>query len=447
MLHDWILTLSLTVTVTVATAGNSRLDFALGQLAKSRGDATEAASRFEKARAADPLALPLVRLAVDARIAEDDRAAAVKLYRDLATARPESLNIQLTYSDFLTVQARGDALALKLANETLTAALAKFPGHPELIRRLFQQAQNASDKSLQATLLDQLSSDEPVAVLLYAALARSLFDSNDLAAREKLDQRFLSAMQAHAGVQELARAASDHFRDTERPEQAIEILKNHTAAAPWSLDLRTRLGILYFTMKLDREGEAVLKEILTIHPRQALAHQSLAKFYRLHAQTEPALFHASELLKLRSGSPAEFIKLADEWLAAEKPRDSRLLLEKAVFDHPEDRDLANRLAIATRRDPETRAGAARLFREAEAARPAGEKSDPVFLIESAEALIEQGQTKAAEDRLRTAIKTFPPEAKKETATALRRLAFLWENENRNLDAARALRQRADGLER
>jgi hypothetical protein len=62
-------------------------------------------------------------------------------------------------------------------------------------------------------------------------------------------------------------------------------------------------------------------------------------------------------------------------------------------------------------------------------------------------LIEQGQTKAAEERLRTAIKTFPAEAKKETANALRRLALLWETENRNLDAARALRQRADGLDR
>jgi predicted Zn-dependent protease len=439
--------ISLSLTATGVAADHPRLEFALGCLAKSRGGALEAASRFEKARAADPLALPLVRLAVEARMGEGDRAAAVKLYRDLARARPDSLNIQITYSDFLTDQAHGDVLALKLANETLTAALPKFPGHPELIRRLFQQAQTAGDKTLQATLLDQLSSDEPTAVLLFAALARSLFDPDDPAARKKLDQRFLVATQSHPGNQGLARAASDHFRDTGHPEPAIEILKNHAAAAPWSLDLRTRLGVLYFTINRDQEGEAVLEEVLTIDPRQALAHQSLAKFHRLHGQSEPARFHASELLKIRGGSPAEFIKLADEWLAAGKPRESRLLLEKAVFDHPENRDLANRLAIATRRDPGTRAQAARLFREAEAARPAGEKSEPAFLIESAEALIEEGQTKAAEERLRTAIKTFPPEAKKETAAALRRLALLWESENRNPDAARALRQRADGLER
>jgi hypothetical protein len=49
--------------------------------------------------------------------------------------------------------------------------------------------------------------------------------------------------------------------------------------------------------------------------------------------------------------------------------------------------------------------------------------------------------------LRSAIKSFPPEAKKETAAALRRLALLWETESRNADAARALRQRADALDR
>ena len=75
------------------------------------------------------------------------------------------------------------------------------------------------------------------------------------------------------------------------------------------------------------------------------------------------------------------------------------------------------------------------------------KPDAAFLIESAECLIEEGQSKAAEERLRTAIKSFPPEKKKETAAALRRLAGLWERENRNAEAAKALKQRADALDR
>ena len=428
----------------LAEAGNPRTDFALGVLAESRDDAAEATLRFENAREAAPLALPLVRRAVRARLAEGARPAAVKLYRDLAAARPDDLEIQLACADFLEQQGGGDALALKLADETLEAALQKNPGHPEIIRRLFQRAPSAGDKSRR---LDQLAADDPASVLLYATLTRSLFDSADAAAREKLDRRFLSAVESHPENPGLARAASEYFRDTERPDQAIDILKRHIEAAPSSLDLRTRLGILHFTAQRDAEGEAALKEVLAIHPRQALAHQSLAKFYRLRDPPGPARFHAGELLKIRGGSPADFIKLADEWLAADDPRQARILLEKAVFDHPQNFELANQVAIATRRDPATRDLAARLFREAEALRSADRKPEPAFLIESAEALIAQGQSKAAEERLRAAIKSFPPEAKKETAAALRRLALLWETEGRNVNAARALRQRADALDR
>ena len=53
---------------------------------------------------------------------------------------------------------------------------------------------------------------------------------------------------------------------------------------------------------------------------------------------------------------------------------------------------------------------------------------------------------AAEERLRLAIRTYPPEQKKESATALRRLAGIWQLENRNGEAAKALLQRADSLD-
>ena len=428
-------------------AENPHLDFALGVLAESRGDAAEASLRFEKARLADPTALPLVRRAVSARMADGDRSAAIKLYRELAAARPEDLEIQLAYADFLDQQSNGDSLAIQLSDDTLEAALTRNPGHPQLIRRLFRHAQSAAYKPRQVELLEQLSPDDPTSVLLHASLSRSMAAADDAAAREKVDQRFLRAVEAHPEMPALARAASDHFHDTDRPDQAMGILMRHVEAAPSSLELRTRLGILLLAAKRDAEGEAVLKEVLAIHPRQALAHQTLAKFYRLRERPEPARFHAGELLKIQGGSSEDFSKLADEWLVADDPRQARLLLERASFDHPADFGLACKLAVATRRDPETRELASRLFREAEAIRPVDGKPEPSFLLESAEALLDQGQTKAAEERLRSAIRAFPPEAKKETAAALRRLALLWETENRNGDAARALRQRADALDR
>lgn len=426
-------------------AGDPRVEFAFGVLETERGVDT-APDHFEKARLADPLALPLVRRAVQQRLEADDRAAAVKLFRDLATARQDDLEVQLPFADFLTQQGKGDSLATKLATDALEAALKKHTGNPQIIQRLHLIYQTANRGDDAAALLDQLASDDPASTLLYASLSRSTIKADEDEQREKLDQHYLSATAAHPANATLARAASEYFRESERMDQAISLLEKHVAAAPASLALRTRLGVLYFAAKQDDKGVTTLDEVLEISPRQALAHQALAKFYRTHDKPELARYHSSELLKLRGGSADEFIKLADEWLAADDPRSARLLLERAVFQYPDRFELLEKLAIATRRDPETKENAAQLFREAEAVKPETVKNGPAFLIESAETFIAQGQGKAAEERLRMAIKTYPPEAKKETAAALRRLAQLWESENRNADAAKSLRQRADSLD-
>lgn len=444
MMRVW--TISLAFTWQISAAENPRIEFAFGVLDDKRGVNT-ANDHFEKARLADPLALPLVQRSVRQRLAAGDRSGAVKLYRDLAAARPDDLGVQLTYTDFLDQQANGDSLARKLSIDALEAALAKFPGQPQIIRRLFEHALPAANKKRQLELIGMLSKDDPESVLLYVSLSRRVFEAKDAEARDLVDQRLLGAFEAHPEIPLLARTASDHFRDSDRPDQAIDILKRHVVATPSSLEMRTRLGILYFTAKRDAEGEVALKEVLEINPRQSLAHQALAKFYRLRDKPEPARFHAGELLKIRGGSVAEFIKLANEWLAANEPKQARILLERAIFDHPAHPELTEKLAIASHRDPESRGQAARLFREAEAAKPVNAKTDPAFLMESAEALISEGQSKSAEERLRSAIRSYPAGATKETAAALRRLALLWETENRNADAARALRQRAESLDR
>lgn len=424
---------------------NPRLEFALGVLAESRGEES-AAAHFEKARLADPLALPLVQRAVDRCMAADDRGGAVKLLRDLAAARPDALAVQLSYTDFLTRHGQGDSMASKIAAGVLEKILAKVPGHLEATRQLHRIYRDEGRNFEALALLDRLAADDPASALLYASLARGAADADDAAQRERMDRHYQAALTAMPENAVLAREASEHFRNSERPEMAIEVLVRHTAAAPSSLVLRTRLGILLFAAKQDARGENVLKEVLEIHPRQALAHQSLAKFYRSRGQLEAARFHAGELLKIRGGSAADFAKLAEEWLAAGDPREARLLLERAVFAHPARWELHQKLAIAARRDPGAREGAARLFREAEAARPADAQAEPAFLVEFAETLLAEGQTAAAEDQLRAAIRAYPAEAKAETAAALRRLAGTWESENRNAQAARALRQRADSLE-
>lgn len=429
------------VLVSTVVAADPRLEFAWGVLAESRGDAETAAAHFDKALAADPTASALVKRKVERLISEGKRAAAVSLYDGYAKARKDDLEAQLGYADFLAEQGKGDSIANKRAIETLDAALPMHPGHPEIIRRLF-----SLDRSRGEELLDQLLADEPESVLLFAKLIRNLHDADDEAARQRVDERLQGAMDSHPADPVLAREASEHFRNSGRRAVAIEVLRKHVSAAPWSLDLKARLGVLCFAEKMDEEGERALKELLAIHPRHAMAHQAIAKFYRLRGRTAEATHHAAELLKIRGGSTAEFIKLADEYLAADRAREARLLLEKGAYHHAEDLPLRMKLAIATQKDPETRSRAPRLFREVEAVAGGEKITDPVFLTTSADVFIDAGQSKAGEERLRAAIRAYPPEAKKETAAALRRLASLWRAENRNVEAARALSARADALD-
>ena len=173
----------------------------------------------------------------------------------------------------------------------------------------------------------------------------------------------------------------------------------------------------------------------------------LQKIYRQKDMQKEARGHAAEILKIRSGTPDEFVELADELIADDEFRAARLLLEKAVFDHEDDAKLMMKLAIASSLDPESKDDAARLFREAEAMLANPAEMDPAFLLGSAKELVAQGQIKAAEERLRNAIRNFPKDAKKETAAAMRALADIWISEERNVAAANALISRAEALEK
>ncbi len=432
-------------TVSTLNAG-SLLDFSYGVLERQRGDEQAAAARFTKAYEADPLVMPLVRIIAQARMEDGDRAAALEAYERVIGARSDEPSIALEYGDFLGDVGKGGTLAQRKREEIYGKVLETMPGDYLPIERLIRVARERGDDNRARELLEKLATDSEQSVRYYIATTKSLYDSRDEEAAARIDARFAEAMDSHPGWAGIARAASDHFRQTNRLEEAIAILRKHVDARPSSLDLKIRLGILHFSNKQDEEAVKTLREVLEVHPRKALAHESLAKHFRQVGMPAEARGHAAELLGIRGGTAEEFLELADEISAANDFRAARILLEKAVFRNPDDAKLMMKLAMATSRDPETKDSASRLFRQAEAMLENPADMDPDFLLESSKELLAQGQVKAAEERLRNAIRAFPKEAKPETAAALRALASLWISENRNLDAAKALISRAEAME-
>lgn len=433
----------------LTAAASPRLDFALGILAGQRGDTVAEAALIARAREADPTAFPLMVRVAGKRQATGDLAGASTLYREFAVAHPERLDAQVAYADFLRESSPDDDFAGQMARETLEKALERYPGELGIQKRLFRIYESLEQRDRSLAMFETVASGPAGYSQTLAAveMARTLFPKDDPAARERVDSLYLNACREQPAHPVLARAASEHFRTSGRLPEAIEVLAAHTAADPSSLSLRIRQGILLLAADKTEEGEKALLDVLAIDPRQALAHQTLAKLYRKLDRVAEARPHAAEALKIRGGDPPEFVALADEFLAADLPREARLLLEKAVFFNPSDAALLAKLAVAARRDPESRGAASRLFREAESmSGEDGPAADPVFLREFAESLLEGGQTKAAEDRLRLAIRAYPADQGKETAAALRRLASIWIAEKRDAEHTNALLQRADALD-
>ncbi len=424
----------------------ARREFAQAVLAGQRGDAEAKAKHEEAARIAHPTAILLVDRAARRAIKDDDIKTASTLYRTLAENRADSLHAQFLYVDFLRAQSKEDDFALNLAVDKLESLQKELPSDPQVLERLLrlyeQQGLRPKSEALYQAYLKLPQPDPAVAEMF----TRILRDQDDAQSREQLDRMYRQRMEETPEDPNLARAASEHFRKTSRVPEAIALLQTHVKAAPSSLDMRVRLGILLLADKKTAEGEAALVAALAIDPTLFVAHQSLAKLYGQQEKPDLARKHRSEMLKLRGGDATEFRDVGQEFLKANDAKSARILFEKACFDYPKDVDLLYLRAVATHLDAEESAKAPALFDEAE--KLAKEPTrNPLYLRNAAESFWTAKQTDKAEARLRDAIKAYPAAEKKESAAAIRLLASWWQQQNKNADAAKALLQRAEMLEK
>jgi len=428
--------------------------YARGVFAELEGDLGGARTHYEAVLAADPASFTAARKASAIQLADDDLPAAAKTLRGFAVGHPDRLAPQLCYADFLEQHAPHDADAQRAAEAVLTAANERFPHHPEVFTRLVNVHENRARRERSLAVFNaqfEVAEAGPEHWRALAPIARTLLPAGSAELRERLD--LVAANLVRTGIErpDMARFASDHYRNTGRLDQAIAVLEKHAAAAPDSLALRTRLGLLLLSAQRDPEALEVLHKVLEIDPEKVIAHRSLARYYERHQAPGKALFHHAEVLRLAGGDVAQFTAVASRYLELDRPHEARLLLEKARFDHPDDPVIAARFAVATLRDGDP-AAAARLFRRAEAlAEASGDSAaldalGPGFQIEFAFSLRDAGDLPEAEDRLRAAIRDIPPDQSAELARALRALAALWLDQHKNRGPAASLLKRADALE-
>ncbi len=436
------------------SAGKNLAEYAKGVFADLNADTTAARRHFETALQNDTDSFPVARRTARLQRQAGDLSVAARTLRSYAEAHPAHLHSQLYYADFLENYAPRDAVAQRAAKELLTGTNERFPHHHEVYTRLIHLHENLGqrDKSL-ALFQAQLKAEDagPEHWMSLPPLARTLLPGGSPELNEALDHITEKTVETGVQIAMAARRAADYYRKTGRLGKAIRVLQKHLELQPDSLDLRTRLGLLQLYDKQEEAALRTLQETLQIDPDQTLAHKALSQFYARNGKPDKSLHHRAEVLRIAGGAPDDFLQLADQFLELKKPHQARLILEKARFDHPEHPALAARLAIATLRDGDT-AAASRLFRQAEAlAKDSGHPSardvlDANFQIEYAGALRQAGDRAGAENRLRNAIRAIPPEQPGKCAHALRELARLWIDQNKNLAPAASLLKRAETLD-
>lgn len=430
-----------------AASAGPQLDFSLGILEELRGNEGKATAFYESAHKAHPTSMYLLKMMADRLAEEGDRGGANELWEEALGRSMRDATAWIDFGDFLGETGRGDTVADRKRERAYLKALELEPGGYAPVERMVSLSREQENDDRAREFLETLDPRSSQAVLYYVSMTRSLYDSRNEEAERRIDERLAQAMREQPGSPQIAWAASEHYRLTKRLDRAIAMLQEHVEARPESLDLKIRLGILWFSAGEDVKGLRELREVLDVHPRKTLAHEALAKYYRKKGRAKEAMTHGAELLKIRGGSSGEFLELAEELMVAGEFRAARLLLEKAVFDHDGDVELRKKLAIATARDPETRERAGRLFAEVEEMAGGNAETDPVFLLESAKELLVRGEMEAAEARLHKAIRSFPPDARAPTAAAMRALAGIWINRGKNKDAARLLIERAEAMEK
>ena len=424
--------------------------YAKGLFAERDGLGDEARLHFETTLAADPHSFTVAQRTANYQ----DLPTASKTLRTYANGHPNHLSSQIYYADFLQNSAPGDAIAKKTALTTLESAYQRFPHTSSVFSRLItiheeDENRDASLKILHTELKAEHS--DPYHWVSLIQQTRTLIPADDPTYHDTLNRLHSNARRDGIADPAIARRVADYYRDQGKTQLAIDTLTDHVHTVPNSLDLRTRLGLLLLSSNQEAAGVRMLEDTISIDPDQIYAHRALAKHHEDRGNIDQSLHHEAEVLRAAGGDPTEFIALANRYLEHEQPREARLLLEKARFHHPDNTAIIARLAIATLRDGNTKE-AAELFRQAESlAKDAKDPKTKQFLdadfqIEFAHSLQQAGDTKEAENRLREAIRSVPEDQPNKAAYALRELARLWLDQNKNQGPAISLLKRAQKLE-
>ncbi len=462
--------------VTLSAAASPRADLSLGaidsgtRLASPRADALahyaaarelEATGRMRSAlqhylaaAKGDPGNTELAAHTADLALSYQGRDAAVQVLQDCIKFSPADSRTYINLARFYATYPGDDPFAPDQATKVLNDALAKLPASAPLYREavIMHLTRNLRDDAIK--VMEQAMKQPVTAPDYWLEIGRTAQQVWPLSHPEKRQEHrnkvnpfFEKALKNAAPAREDVRLAVSQYyvlsnqldRATEVAEESVRL--NH------SLEARKLLVRLYQT--LDREPAAVseLELILKESPADVEDRRLLVNLYERNEDFTKAVSHAEVLIQTAGGSAEDYMSLGILLLRSGKTEKAVQLSQRTLVLFPNNPRFTFQAALA-QRSLRRLDDALRLYEKTENLAQSGSPDllNDGFYQSWADTLQAAEQFDEAAKKYQRSIDLTPEGDPKRAAVVLNNLGYMWLEQQKNIDKAGELIQKANELE-
>ncbi len=438
----------------VSAKAEALAHYAAARELESEGRLRLALQHYLAATRGDPGNSELAAHTADLALNYQGRDAAMQILQDCIKASPADSRTYINLARFCATYPGDDPFAPDLATKVLAEALAKLPTSAALYREavmmhLTRNLREDAVKVMEQALKQPVTS--PDYWLENGRTAQQVWPLSHPDKRQEHCDRvnafFEKALKNAASNREDVRLAVAQYyvlsnqleRGTEVAEASVQI--NH------SLEARKLLVRLYQT--LDREPAAIneLEQILKEQPADVESRRLLVSFYERREDFTKAVAHAETLIQTAGGTAEDYMSLGILLLRSGKTEKAAQFSQRTLALFPNNPRFTFQAALA-QRSLRRLDDALLLYEKTE---NLAQASSPDLLNDGfyqswADTLQAAEQFDEAAKKYQRSIDLTPEGDPKRAAVVLNNLGYMWLEQNKNLDKAGELIQKANELE-
>jgi tetratricopeptide (TPR) repeat protein len=421
--------------------------FAQGITAEDNADMDAALVAYLKALALDPSYSELAVKAAYELTRRNNVSAAVNVLKDTAKASPKDPLPLIYLSQLYSKHLKKPDLALKFAEQAVSAAPEHFPGYLAVYE--LHSAANQAKKAVE--ILERAGRSKSADPKFWTQLGdlhtrRSLKeDGSSLSADlERMNTIFRHAAELGKTDAVTQAKVGDYFVLSRQVREAIPFyltaLKHRAGIDdPTLQNLRDKLARAFLVTQQRDQAIDMLEAVVREQPMRFETHELLGELYQQKGDTEKAIANFEQTLQIDSSRPESYLRLADLYLKLKRPDKAVDTVRMARGKFPDVPQIAFSLAV-TLSQAKRHTEAMTAFAEAQTAAEQSHEDmlNASFYFQYGAAAEQAGLIDKAAELMRESIRLDPSNA----AQAQNYLGYMWVDRDINLDEAGGLIRKA-----